>query len=210
MVIISLFGDYKYMEKKEVLAIFDFDKTITVKDSLIDFTIYSFGLFTFMKGIVLLIPILIKWKLGLTSNNIVKEKYFTLFFKNIENDKFNNMCKRYCEKKLTKILNKDAIEKIKWHKEMQHHLIIISASMENWISPWAERNGFEKVIGTIPEIANDKLTGLFIGKNCYGVEKYDRLKKLYDINNYKIYVYTDSMSDRPIMDLAEKKYYRNF
>ena len=54
----------------------------------------------------------------------------------------------------------------------------------------------------------DKTTGKFIKKNCKGTEKVIRLKKLYkkvEVNK----VYTDSYSDKPLIDIAKHAYIVN-
>ena len=78
------------------------------------------------------------------------------------------------------------------------------------VSRVVSRNNLE-LIATRLEIKNNKLTGKFASKNCYGMEKVNRIKKNYNLDNYEVvYAYGDSMGDHQMLDLADIKYYRTF
>ena len=126
---------------KKVIAAFDFDGTITTKDTLFHFIKYCLGNLKF--GLIMLqfSPTFIKYLLGFITNHKAKEKLFQLFFKGLEYSKFQELGASY-QNKISQILNNEAIEKISWHKSQNHKLIIISASIENWIIPWAKSQWF--------------------------------------------------------------------
>lgn len=196
---------------KQTLAIFDFDSTITLKDSFSDFLFKTCKkndlLFAFIKNL----PILIGYKLKIVSNESAKESVFRSLFRNMEESAFIKICARYSFEKIPKIVNPKALNKIDWHKKQGHELIIISASLEDYIWPWALQNGFTRIICTKVEKINRKLTGRLGSKNCYGPEKVDRFKQEYPKReNYFIYSYTDSRSDKDILQMADKPFYRKF
>ena len=84
--------------------------------------------------------------------------------------------------------------------------IIISASIEHWIRPWAEKNNFCNIISTIPEFANGIVTGRFTTQNCSGPEKVKRLLKEYPNRSaYCLYAYGNSKGDYDMMALADEK-----
>jgi phosphoserine phosphatase len=54
------------------------------------------------------------------------------------------------------------------------------------------------------------LTGKFATPNCFGEEKVSRLEQLYTVdvlNKKKLTVYSDSMTDKPLYDIADKSFY---
>ncbi len=68
------------------------------------------------------------------------------------------------------------MERIEWHKEQGHEVVIVSASIECWLKPWCEQNKLN-LIGTKMKMEDSKVTGKFLSKNCYGIEKANRVKK---------------------------------
>jgi len=194
----------------KTLAIFDFDGTITYKDSLKEFIVYSHGKTKFYKGLLTLSPILVAYKLGVISNHKAKETLISYFFKGWEFKDFKKVASDFSLYQLPKLVKKSALERIEWHKNQSHDVVIVSASMECWLKPWCQENKID-LISTKLEIKNGKLTGKFLTKNCHGIEKVNRLLEKYDLNNYKfIYAYGDSKGDKEILKIANKKFYKYF
>lgn len=63
------------------VAIFDFDGTITKKDTLLEFIKFSKGYIAFYKGILRYLPILIAFKIKIYPNWKAKQKIFSYFLK---------------------------------------------------------------------------------------------------------------------------------
>ena len=70
------------MKEKYTIAAFDFDGTITTKDTLFDFIKFYVGNKNLFKGLIFLSPILVLYKLGFIRNDIAKQKLFAYFFNN--------------------------------------------------------------------------------------------------------------------------------
>ncbi len=191
------------MESKKIIAVFDFDGTITTKDTLFDFISFYHSKGKLIRGLCFLSPVLIAYKAGLLKNDIAKQKLLSYFFKNEGTDQFESICKTYIER-ISRICKEDTLNRIKWHKQQGHTLVIVSASMRNWIEPWALDFGFDKVIGTELEITNNLLTGRFASKNCYGQEKVNRLLEVFpNRNSYVLYAYGDSNGDKQLLELSD-------
>lgn len=192
------------MNNKYTIAAFDFDDTITKKCTFVDIIIHVKGYTNFLLGMAILLPDVILYKLGLMSNYLVKKKMFTRFFAGVNKQDYYSFCEDYSLNKIDPILHEKAKEKIAWHKEQGHKLLIITASMEEWVKPWALINGFEDVISTKPEIIDDKLTGDFQTKNCFGKEKVNRLREKYpNREEYYLYAYGDSEGDKDLLQYAD-------
>ena len=199
------------MRPKFTLAVFDFDGTITKRDTLNDLIIYEFGYLKFIKRVLTLLPLILLYIFGLIPNEIPKQKLFSCFFSGVTEEKFKMICENYALKRINKIIRSDCLEKIKWHKDEGHKLIIVSASIENWIKPWADINLFDDVISTKVEVEDGILTGKFGGKNCYGNEKVNRLLEKYPQTEERfLYVYGDSAGDKELLELANVGFYKAF
>jgi phosphatidylglycerophosphatase C len=193
-----------------VLVLFDFDGTITKKDTLFEFIRFSCGTKKYLIGMVMLFPALVFHKFGFINNQFAKEKVLTYFFSGWSIEKFNISCINFCNSFLPKIIRHHALNKIEWHLQQSHTVLIVSASLENWIKPWAEKYHIQ-VVASVPEIKNSILTGKLLGMNCNGIEKVNRIRSIIDVDSYKtIIAYGDSKGDMPMLQLANEKHYKPF
>ncbi len=192
------------------LALFDFDGTITTDDSLLNFIRFVVGDRRFLLGLVVLSPMLVLYKLKLIPNYKAKQYMLSWFFKGMSKDDFLKVANEYSLVHIDKILRPKAIEKINWHKNQGHKVVVVSASIECWLRPWCEKNGLE-LIATKLEIKDDIVTGKLLSKNCYGVEKINRIKEIYNLKDFEyIYSYGDSSGDKQMLELAHEKFYKPF
>ena len=195
---------------KRNIALFDFDGTITTDDSLLKFIRFVVGDRNFLLGLVVLSPMLVLYKLKLIPNYKAKQYMLSWFFKGISKDTFLKVANEYSLVHIDKIVRPKAIEKINWHKNQGHKVVVVSASIEFWLRPWCEKNGLE-LIATKLEIKDDIVTGKLLTKNCYGIEKVNRIKELYNLEKYDyIYAYGDSSGDKQMLELAHEKFYKPF
>lgn len=195
---------------KQDLALFDFDNTITTRDTFLKFISFVKGKKNFFIGLAIMSPWLIAYKLKLIPNWQAKEKVIQYFFKGTTIQEFNAWGEAFCEEILPTYLRKDALERIKFHFSRGDQVYVISASAENWVKPWTDHMNIP-LICTKLEFIDDKLSGKISGKNCYGEEKVSRLKELEDPTQYDhIYAYGDSSGDSSLLNLASKPFYRVF
>ncbi len=198
-------------ENKKVIALFDFDGTITSKDSLGAFLVYNFGIIKCGLIYPIYAPVHLLFKLKFISSTAAKNFLLPFFLKNISVARFNKMCADFCENKLPEMIYAKATERVKWHQQKDHEVVVVSASVYDWIEPWATTVGIKKLITSNVEIINNKLTGKLAGKNCNDAEKVVRIKKeIPDIEEYEIWAYGNSKSDRFMLAMADKSFYKQF
>ncbi len=192
------------------IAFFDFDGTITKKDSTAKFIRYFVGDVAFVKGIIILLPMIIAYKIKILSNNQIKKKLITYFFKDIDIKYFTKKAREFSLNMLDPIIRKKALDRIIWHKNNNDELVVVSASINLWLLPWCEKNDI-KLIATELEVIDNKITGNLISINCYGPEKVKRILQHYDLSNYTcIYAYGNSRGDREMLEIATEKFYKPF
>ena len=195
---------------EKYIAFFDFDGTVTDRDSFLDFIAFYWGRSRFYRGLLRLLPALLAYKLKLIPNWRAKEKVITYFFKDTPMAEFQRRCDQYAVQRIPHIVRSKALRAIEEHLEQGHAVYIVSASPENWLKAWCQRNGM-KLIATRLEIKEGKLTGKLAGKNCYGPEKAERIHQEIILNDYhSIYCYGDSRGDKEMLALANFPYYRPF
>lgn len=192
------------------LAIFDFDGTITRRDGFIPFMFFTHGVLKTVLKTVLLSPILFLYIIKVLPNWKAKEIVFASFYKGWPEGKFNQLASQYALKHLSSIVKASATQRLQWHQEKGHKIVIVSASFENYLGVWCQKEGFD-CIATKIEIKNQKLTGKFASPNCYGEEKIRRIREKYDLNDFEfIYAYGDSQADKSLMKIADEFHFKPF
>ena len=191
---------------------FDFDGTLTTKDTLLEFIRFAKGSGQMFRGFLLFSPLLILMKLHLFPNWKVKQKIFSYFFKGMKIDDFNALCTRFAERN-KHLLRPAGIEKVRQAIDEEHNtVLIISASIDNWVQPFFDEIDKKiQVLGTQIETKEGRLTGQFTTKNCYGEEKVNRLTALYPHREaYYLIAFGDSRGDKELLTFADKAYYKPF
>ena len=80
---------------REKILFFDFDGTLTTKDTLLEFILYSCGNIRFLLGFLLYSPLLILMIFGLYPNWKAKQHVFCHFFGGMKIDEFNALCRKF-------------------------------------------------------------------------------------------------------------------
>ena len=190
---------------------FDFDGTITHKDSLLEFIKYTHGVAGFLYGFLRYSHLLILMKLHLYPNYRVKQQVFAHFYRGMTIGTFNKKCHNFaCDKK--NIIRKAARAKLEDATKEKAPIFVISASIDNWVAPFFEDEFQVTVLGTQIEVKDGLVTGRFLAKNCYGAEKVERLKKVLtkSRDQYEIIAFGDSRGDKEMLEYADKGYYKPF
>lgn len=199
------------MKSSTTIAAFDFDGTITKRDTFLHFIRFVTGSKRFYAGFALHTPLYAISLLKLYPKWKLKQRIFSYFFKGIHIDDFNATCKRFsCTSE--NLINPVAIKAIDRHLKNEHQVVVVSASIENWIAPIMLKLGVEKVIATKIEIDKDgKITGRFITPNCKGKEKVKRLLQEFPYRGkYELIAYGDSSGDKELLSFADKMYFKSF
>ena len=190
---------------KQIIAAFDFDGTITYKDTLWEFLKHTHNSLQIAGNFILVFPYVLLYKVGLLNNGKAKQKLFSVFYKNWTIERFNSFCNSF-QSIVDKCIRPDVYQKFKRHITDGHKVLIVSASIENWITPWAEKEGIDTVIATQIEVnPHGSLTGRFLTPNCYGKEKVRRLLQLFpDRGSYKLIAYGNSKGDREMLKMIDE------
>lgn len=193
---------------KKVYA-FDFDGTLTTKDTFIQLIAYARGWWHLIGGLLLFAPILVLMKLRLYPNWKAKQQVFSFFFKGMSIDAFDELCRNFAHDS-QKLLRKKGVRTLSEAVAEGSDVVIVSASIINWVEPFfSDYGGAVKVEGTKIDVRNDIVTGKFLTKNCYGEEKVKRISRRYpNRKSYYLIAFGDSKGDRRMLDYADEAYYR--
>lgn len=189
------------------IAFFDFDGTITRKDSYLAFIKYVKGPWRYRWGLIYFSPQILLYFLKLIPNDRLKQLFFSHFFKGMTAEELQAFGRRFSAEIVPKICYQAALQKIEWHKQHNHRVIILTASSPLWIAPWCATLEIE-IIGTEFETIDGRYTGKLKGKNCYGEEKRKIVARLLSEQNYSYtYGYGDTKSDVPFLRLMDASFF---
>jgi HAD superfamily hydrolase (TIGR01490 family) len=199
-------------ENKPNIYFFDFDGTIISKDSFLHIIFHTFGWLSFSLGFLKYSIPIILMKLGCYDNEKLKQKIFSHFFKNMEIERFTNLCASYYENHLHKIIRPKFISYLNTlkKKEPNAKLVVVSASIENWILPFAKNYEFD-LIATKIVVKDHKITGFFDTPNCHGKEKVIRIDQKYKLTDYNnSFAFGDSNGDKEMLKFVDYDYFNHF
>ncbi|WP_244834781.1 HAD-IB family hydrolase [Clostridium sp. BJN0001] len=199
------------------IAIFDVDYTIIKKESLMQLILYIFkkNKTKYLKNLIIGAFSGILYLFKIYDERKVKEKTLS-FLKGIKKQKIEKLSREFFKDVLKNILYKDALNMIRKLKKEGYEIYLITASPEFYMNQFYNINEVDKVIGTkFSYTDKDEFTGKMEGNNCKGEEKVLRLITYLTENNIcvdfrKSYMFSDSLSDKPLLDMTGNSYLINF
>jgi phosphatidylglycerophosphatase C len=195
----------------KTLVLFDFDGTLTTKDSLSGYIKHVNGSANFYVGLLALSPMLVGLFAGLIPNWRSKEIFMSWYLRGQQEDYLKKHGESFCKNVLPETLRPEAMAKLAWHKEQGHTVYLVSASFETWLAPFCTAQNIG-LISTKLEYIDGVFTGKFASKNCHGKEKVKRVEAAVNVADYaEVYAYGDTKAgDGPMLDMATHSFYRKF
>ena len=185
---------------KQLFA-FDFDGTLTTRDTLIAFIRYTCGTPRFLFGFLLHAPLLVLMKLRLYSNGKAKQRLFSWFFRGMPLQTFDALCQSFALSH-RHLLRPETVRLLQQALSEGSEVLVVSASIDNWVQPFFPA---VTVLGTQIEVIDGRLSGRFLTPNCYGQEKVRRILALHpDRSAYRLTAYGDSRGDRELLAFADE------
>ncbi|MEH6592301.1 MAG: HAD-IB family hydrolase [Halioglobus sp.] len=121
----------------------------------------------------------------------------------VDEHEFTRLGDRLFHKHLQKKLYAEAQELVDTHRQLGHHLVIVSSATRYQIGPVAEALGIEDILCTELEVSEGKLTGVIKGQACWAEGKLhagEAWCKKHKIKLDNAWFYTDALEDLPLLD----------
>ncbi len=190
------------------LALFDFDGTIASGDSFTDFLHFAVEPRRLRRGKILLSPVILFYKMGILSATSVRAVVARYGLRGRDQKELESLGSHFSGTVLEKRLIPTAMKQIAWHKERGDHIVVVSASLDVYMTHWCKKHHVSLICTTL-EVEGGTTTGRYVQGDCSGKEKARRVLERYDLKNFtKIYAYGDTKEDFPMLELADEKYYR--
>jgi len=199
-----------YIENMELIALFDFDRTLIKKDSmlLLFFRYFHLSIRNIPKFCRLILETL-KYFLKMYSQKEFKEIYINMI---IDSSRYKDREALFDDfsKYLLGMIFKSAKEKITELKKKGYKTILLSASPDLYLEKISMELGFSELICTKMVYRNNR--EVVSGLNCYGKNKIKMLLNSYEgdkVDWKRSYCYSDSESDRELLSLFGNPYIVN-
>jgi phosphatidylglycerophosphatase C len=189
------------------LTLFDFDGTITNKDTFPLFIAFSKGRVFCALVFFLFSPMLLLYKLKLIDGGKVKERILNFCFKGNQHSVLMKTGYAFMEFLNDKNhIRENLIQLIQTIKKDGSEIGIVSASPDIWILPFCKLYNLT-CICTELQFINNVFSGKINGKNCNKEEKAIRILETYDLTLFdEVVVYANSSDDAFMCKLAHQYY----
>ena len=194
---------------KGVVA-FDFDGTLTVRDSFTAFLKWRVSPARHRAGMIRLIPSALAY-LGHRSRGRIKAAAAREFLGGLSRADLEAEARAFAQAQATRLLRPDALRSWRYWRQRSVKLVIVTSSPGAVVAPFARGLGADALIAT--ELAyddQDRVTGAFVGANCRGPEKVRRLETMFGLGLRLVAAYGDTSGDREMLAIADHAGYREF
>ena len=186
------------------VAAFDFDGTLVPGDSLLPFVWRAAGPMRFLHAAArhgLRTALATGARIG--SRDAAKAAFVSTALRGLPVSEVVGAAAEFSHRLEAKV-HPAALERIAWHRDRGHELVMISASLLVYLEPLAQRLGFDAVLATGLETGQDgMLTGALDGLNVRGPEKVARLERWLDGCECELWAYGDSHGDKELLARAD-------
>ena len=195
-----------------VVAAFDFDGTLTRRDTLLPFLCRGLGWARFMGVMAQCSPWLLGFALRLVPNHVAKRRLLQLAFAGRSVQEVDGWATLWLAT-LSLQLRPDALAQLIAHQRAGHRCVMVSASPDVYLQRASQYLGFDALICTEMAVAQGVLTGHLRTPNCHGEQKVVRLKQWLDAqgllrDRITLHAYGDTSGDKPMLRLADHAWYR--
>jgi len=189
---------------------FDFDGTLTVRDSFTAFLRWKVGPERWRKGLVAMAPQLAAYAVERDRQKL-KEAAIRRFMPYTGALTLAVEAEQFARETWDTLMRPDALKVWDDWGRRGAHRVIVTASPALAVRPFADRLGADALLGT-DLVVDDKgwFTGAFAGPNCRGEEKVRRLRAAYGSNIRLAAAYGDTSGDTEMLAIADIAGFRVF
>jgi len=184
------------------IAAFDFDGTITRRDTLGPFLVHVAGRRRVTAAMGRRLPAMAGSLRNDALRDVTKERILGDVLAGRTHDELIAAGERYATTLIDRF-RPEALERIDWHRSQAHELVVVSASLVYYLRPVARRLGFDDVIGVEMETRDGRLTGALAGPNVRADEKPRRLRSWIGDGGAEIWAYGNSSGDEALLAAAD-------
>lgn len=187
------------------VVFFDFDGTLTTKDTLMPFLKFVVGSPAFYAKLLVISPVLIAYFLKLIRNDVAKQLVLKWYLSGYSIDELFDLGNRFSQKIIPGMLRTEGMERLRWHQQQGHECILVSASLDIYLESWVKMENINALLSSQLAVKKDCITGKLKGGNCFGEQKVQRILEW--LNGRLppfIYAYGNSKGDESMLMFANE------
>lgn len=190
------------------LALFDFDGTITDRETMPGFVRAATRPVRLKVGLVVLAPLVVGYKHRVVPGTMVRAAICWFGFRGVPVRELEQHGVAFAQSVLPAMLRPEAMARIAWHKARGDRIVVVSGGLDVYLAHWASSHGLELLCSSL-EQRDGRLTGYYNGAQCVRDEKVRRVKALCSTQDFgKVYAYGDTPEDHAMLAMADEAYYR--
>jgi len=199
--------------KRPVLAVFDFDGTLTTADSLGAFLHLHLGTMAWGWALVRQSPMLMAYVLGRVPNHQAKAALLQQTLQGASADLLEESAQRLVTRWLPRHLNPWAWDRLQSHQQAGHTCVLLSASLDVYLGAVARALNIPHLICTGLAMQDGRCSGRMSTPNCHGEEKWHRLQAWFaqqgqPRESWELHAYGDTRGDLPVLRQADQAWWR--
>lgn len=192
------------------LSIFDFDGTLTWRDSFVPFLRYAFGNYYFARKLMRTSFSGVHYLYGAMERDKMKARLIHNFLKGADPEWVQQKAQGFCDAYWQSMMRPKGLVAVQQELDQGRTVSLCSASPTLVLEPFARRLGIE-LVATELEINNGVLTGQIDGRNCRRAEKVHRLEKRFGtLEQAHMRAWGNSSGDTELLAAADEGFYRAF
>ena len=185
------------------IAFFDFDGTLTTRDSFLAFVRFARGRAAYWRGLVRLGFRIGRFYLGRYPNDQLKADFFSYFFGGMPEAELLRLGEDFAARELPRLCRPALVARLGWHRAQGHAVVVLTASSPIWLAGWCRAQQVQ-LVGTAFEVQHGRYTGRLAGPNCHGERKLQLVAELLAGRAYtETYGYGNLPDDAPFLSLLQ-------
>ncbi|MDQ1380946.1 MAG: phosphatidylglycerophosphatase [Actinomycetota bacterium] len=192
------------MSHRRTFAAFDFDGTLTRRDTLVPFLATVVGRTAVMRALAAESGGLARAAAGRGDRDVAKERVLTRVLAGLPHSEVATAGRAFGTELARRAITPEARDRIAWHRREGHDVVIVSASLDVYLGEVAHALGVAHLLCTGLDIdERGHCTGRLLGANCRGPEKATRLQTLFGTEKVELWAYGNSRGDDEMLALAD-------
>ena len=194
--------------ERRILALFDFDGTITTSDVYGVFVASAIPRWRLILALLLTWPLIIAYRCGWLKGTTGRAIVAWVGFYRARCETVEAVAQRVVAEKIPALIRPDIWAKLCAHLAQGDQVAVVSGSLDLYLRPWCDAHGLLLFCSSL-ERSGAQFTGRYAGSQCVGAEKARRVLAYFDLDQFKeIFAYGDTPDDRELLALAHRKFYR--
>lgn len=190
------------------LALFDFDGTITDRETMPDFMRMAVRPGRLASGRLVLLPLFLGYRAGIVSGSAIRSAICSWGFRRVPMRELEAHGRRFADEFLPTTLRPEAMARIAWHQARGDVVVVVSGGLDLYLEPWCRARGLHLLCSSL-EQRDGMATGRYEGRQCVRAEKTRRVAERFPLAAYsRIFAYGDTKEDDELLAMAHEPYFR--